>query len=68
MKGQMKEAMQAIKALTEADGVQILGAVYLALCGAVCTSLSEMHANHAAQGTVSKLRYELWRKTYGRGL
>jgi hypothetical protein len=52
--------------LTNADGVGILGAVYFALCGQVCESFSDMHANNAAQGMILKLRHEQWRKTYGR--
>jgi hypothetical protein len=55
--------------LSKSDAVQILGAVlrYLTEKDIVC-SLSEMHANHSAQGTVLKLRHELWRETYGRSL
>lgn len=51
--------------LSNADAVEILGGVYFALCGQICCSLSDMHANHAAQGAVLRLRYQLWRETYG---
>lgn len=50
----------------KADGVQILGAAYLAVCGQVCTTLADMQANHAAQGTLLRLREELYQETYGR--
>ena len=52
--------------LTPADGVQILGAVYFALCGQVCESLADMHANNVAQGMVLRLRQELHTQVYGR--
>jgi hypothetical protein len=57
------------KPLTDADGVQILGAIFYFLRDKdVCLSLSDMHANNAAQGMVLKLRHQQWRKTYGRSL
>lgn len=52
--------------LSNADGVQILGAVLFYLREKdVVRSLSEMHANNSAQGTVETLRYQLWREVYG---
>jgi hypothetical protein len=52
--------------LSKADAVEILGAVlsYLREKDAV-RSLSEMHANNSAQGTLETIRYQLWRETYG---
>lgn len=51
--------------LTQADGIEILAAVYFSLCGQACQSIADMHANFASQGTVLKLRDTLHRKTYG---
>lgn len=52
--------------LTDADAVGILGATYFALRNQVCESLADMQANNAAQGTILRLREELYTKTYGR--
>lgn len=52
--------------LSKADAVEILGSVLFYLRERdVVRSLSEMHANNSAQGTVERLRYQLWRETYG---
>jgi hypothetical protein len=52
--------------LSKADAVEILGSVLFYLREMdVVRSLSEMHANNAAQGTVETLRYQLWREVYG---
>jgi hypothetical protein len=51
--------------LTQADGIEILAAVYFSLCGQACESIADMHANFASQGTVLKLREDLHRQTYG---
>jgi hypothetical protein len=55
------------KPLSKADAVEILGAVLFYLREKdVVRSLSEMHANNSAQGTLETIRYQLWRETYGR--
>ena len=65
----MRFATTTTKPLTDADGVSILGAIFYFLRDKdVCQSLSDMHANNAAQGTILKLRHEQWRKTYGRNI
>jgi hypothetical protein len=52
--------------LTEADGVQILGATLFYLREKdVVSSLSAMHANNSAQGTLEMLRFRLWCEAYG---
>jgi hypothetical protein len=54
--------------LTQADGVQILGAAYYAVCGQVCETIIDMQANHSAQGTLLRLREELYREVYPNAL
>jgi hypothetical protein len=59
---------QTGRTLDAADAVMVLGAVSFALLSEVPLSESDLDAIHAAQGTVSSLRRELWTKAYAGGL
>ena len=51
--------------LTPADAAMILGAVYFYLNEKhVCKSLADMHAHHAAQSDVLRLRESAFRSAY----
>jgi hypothetical protein len=63
----MSYAYALNRPLTDADAAMILGAVYFYLNEKhVCNSLADMHAHHAAQADVLRLRASAFKSAYGR--